>query len=84
MHTLDAPHCSVQEMHLGKVFSAGCLTSFWQQLQPQLLYKPDSTHEQLEEDVEGIQGLEALLSLPALDPIQHDFQVQSQNEILIY
>lgn len=84
MHTLDAPHCSVQEMHLEKVFAVGGLMTFWQQLQHQVLYKPDSTHEQLEEDVQGIQGLEALFSLTALDPIQHEPQVQFQNEIPIY
>lgn len=70
-----------------KVCAVGHLASFWQQLQHQVPYKPDSTHEQLaegEEEVEAMQGLEDLLFLPDHDPTQHETQVQSQNESLTY
>lgn len=62
--------------------------SFWQQLQRWVPYNPDSTHEQLkegeEEEVEAMQGLDVLLSLPELDPIQREYWVMPQNETLSY
>lgn len=84
---MHAPYCSEQEMCLGRECVVGHLVSFWQQLPHQVPYKPYSTHEQLEEgegEVEVMQGLEVLLSLPDLDPTQHEPPKSTQNEILTY
>lgn len=84
---MHAPYHSEQEMGLWKVCAVGHLVSFWQRLQHQLPYKLDSIHGQLEEEeeeVEAMKGLEVQLSLPDLDPTQHETQVQSQNESLTY
>lgn len=85
LHTeeMHVPYHSEQEMEC----AVGHLTSFWQQLQHQVPYNPDSIHEPLEEGevaVEGMQELEVLLSLPDIDPMPHDPQVSSRNETLTY
>lgn len=70
-----APYHNEQEMGLGRVCAVGHLVSFWQELQHQVPYKPDSTHERLEEgeeEVEVMKELEVLLSLPDLDPTHHE------------
>ncbi len=84
---MHAPYYSEQEMSLERVCVVGHLVSFWQRLKHQVPYKPDSTHEQLEEgeeEVEAMQGLEVLLSLPVLDPTQPELPVSTHNEILTY
>lgn len=84
---MHAPCHSEQEMGLGSVCAVGHLASSWHQLQHQVPYKPDSSHEQLEEggeEVEAMKGLEVLLSLLDLAPMLPEPQVSSQNESLTY
>ena len=81
------PYHSEQEMGLGRVHAVGHLASSWQQLQHQVLYKLDSTHEHSGEGegaVEVKKGLEVPLSLPDFGPMQHEPQESSQNESLTY
>lgn len=82
-----APYHSEQEMGLEKECAVAHLAASWQLLQHQVPCKPDSTHEPLEEgeeEAEAMQGLVVLLSLPDLDPMQHEPQEISQNESLTY
>ena len=82
---MHAPYYNEKEMALEKG-PAGHLGSFWRQLQL-LPYKPDSSHElleEVEEEAEAMQVLEVQLSLPDLDPTLYEPQVPFHNESLIY
>lgn len=72
-------------MGLAMVYVVGHLASSWQQLQHQVPYKPDSTHEQLEEVEEEVEEMKVLeVSLLDFAPMQPEPQVLSQNESLTY